>query len=110
MKKVILKDLKQDHIVQEAFKFLRTNIQFCGSDKHVIMLTSCVSGEGKSDTSLSLAMSLAELGKQVILVDTDLRKSMIRLRKKRIRTFPRKPKKRRRQIRPVRRLRPMTRK
>ena len=77
MKKVILKDLKQDHIVQEAFKFLRTNIQFCGSDKHVIMLTSCVSGEGKSDTSLSLAMSLAELGKQVILVDTDLRKSVL---------------------------------
>ena len=77
MKKVIIKETKMSHRVQEAFKTLRTNIQFCGTDKKVIMLTSCISGEGKSDTSLRIAMSLAELGKRVILVDTDLRKSVL---------------------------------
>ena len=66
-----------NHRVQEAMKSLRTNIQFCGSDKKVIMLTSCISGEGKSETSLRLAMSLAELNRRVILVDTDLRKSVL---------------------------------
>lgn len=63
--------------IQEAFKSLRTNIQFCGADKQVILLTSCISGEGKSSTCMHLAMSLAELEKRVVLVDADLRKSVL---------------------------------
>ena len=77
MKKVNIKETSVNHRVQEAMKSLRTNIQFCGADKKVIMLTSCISGEGKSETSLRLAMSLAELNRRVILVDTDLRRSVL---------------------------------
>lgn len=60
----------------EAIKNLRTNIQFCGADIHVIMLTSTFPGEGKSTTSMDLARSFAELGKKTIFVDCDLRKSV----------------------------------
>lgn len=64
--------------IAEELKTLRTNIQFCGDDKRIIMITSCVSGEGKSEVSLNLARSFAELGKNVVLIDTDLRKSVLR--------------------------------
>lgn len=60
----------------EAMKKLRMNIQFCGSDVQVVMLTSTFPGEGKSTTSLELARSFAELGKKTIYVDCDLRKSV----------------------------------
>ena len=56
---------------------LRTNIQFAGADKKVIMLTSCTPGEGKSNTVFYLANSLAELGKKVLIVDADMRKSVM---------------------------------
>lgn len=62
--------------IQEAYKFLRTNIQFCGANIKVIMLTSCYENEGKSTVSLSLAKSFAELGKKVLLIDADMRKSV----------------------------------
>lgn len=63
--------------VQEAFKVLRTNLQFCGQDMKVIALTSCNENEGKTTISLHLARSLAELGKKVIIIDGDMRKSVI---------------------------------
>lgn len=63
--------------IAEELKTLRTNIQFCGDDKRIIMITSCVSGEGKSEVSLNLASSFAELGKRVLLIDADLRRSVI---------------------------------
>lgn len=59
----------------EEIKTLRTNIQFCGDDKRIIMITSCVPGEGKTETSIALANSLAEMDKKVILIDADMRKS-----------------------------------
>lgn len=62
---------------KEAFKSLRTNIQFCGSDIKVIGVTSCTPGEGKSSVSMHLAHTLAESGKKVIFIDADLRKSVI---------------------------------
>ncbi len=61
----------------EAYKTLRTNIQFCGSDIKIIGLTSCIPNEGKSSVSLNLAVSIAEAGKKVVFVDADLRKSVI---------------------------------
>lgn len=61
----------------EAYKSLRTNVQFCGEDKKVIVLTSCTPDEGKSTVSLHLAESLAEAGKRTLLVDADLRKSVM---------------------------------
>ena len=64
--------------INEEMKTLRTNIQFCGTDKQVIMLTSSFSGEGKSTISLELCRSLTELGKKVLLIDADMRKSVLK--------------------------------
>lgn len=56
---------------------LRTNLEFSGSDKRAIVLTSSTPNEGKSTVSLGLALSLSESGKRVLLVDADLRKSVL---------------------------------
>ncbi len=62
--------------IAESFRALRTNLDFYvrGGQKKVIMVTSCLEGEGKSFISLNLAMSYAQLGRRTILVDFDLRK------------------------------------
>jgi capsular exopolysaccharide synthesis family protein len=62
--------------VAESFRALRTNLDFYmrGGQKKVILVTSCLENEGKSFTSLNLAMSYAQLGRRTILVDFDLRK------------------------------------
>lgn len=62
---------------KEAYKTLRTNLEFSGSDVKVIVLTSCMENEGKTSVSFQLAISLAEAGKKTILVDADLRKSVM---------------------------------
>ena len=77
MIKVKLTDWKQDYQMDEAYKALRTNLQFCGADKKVISLTSCTPNEGKSNVAFHLAASLAESGKSVLLLDADLRKSVL---------------------------------
>ena len=61
----------------EAFKSLRSNIQFCGSDIKVIGITSCTPSEGKSSVSMNLAEAFADAGKKVVYIDADLRKSAI---------------------------------
>lgn len=66
-----------DYFTQEAVKVLRTNLQFCGQDIHVIAVTSCHENEGKTTVSLNVAKSFAELGKKVLFVDADMRKSVI---------------------------------
>ena len=68
---------KIDFRSNEAYKLLRTNIQFCGSDIKIISFTSCVPNEGKSNVSFNLAVSFAESGKKVIFIDADLRRSVI---------------------------------
>lgn len=70
-------DGARDFFTQEAYKTLRTNIQFCGQDIRVIAVTSCHENEGKTVISLNLAKSLSELGKNVLLIDADMRKSVI---------------------------------
>ena len=67
---------KNSYQMSEAIKSLRTNVQFCGTDIHCISLTSCVPNEGKSLISVELAYSFAEIGKKVIMIDTDMRKSV----------------------------------
>lgn len=71
-----------DYRSKEAFKVLRTNIEFSGSDIKVICVTSCTPGEGKSSVSFEAAKSFAENGKRVLFVDADLRKSVLKRRHK----------------------------
>ncbi|MBU3144965.1 CpsD/CapB family tyrosine-protein kinase [Clostridium sp. CF012] len=63
----------------EAFRTLRTNIQFSSLDTELksILVTSAGSGEGKSTVMANLAITMAESGKRVILIDCDLRKPSI---------------------------------
>ena len=60
----------------EAFRQLRTNLQFVDIDKpvSVLVVTSAMAGEGKSSTAANLAVSFAEAGKRVLLVEADLRR------------------------------------
>jgi len=67
---------KLDYTSKEAYKLLRTNIQFCGSDINTVCFTSCLPNEGKSNVSFNLAVSFAESGKRVIFMDADLRRSV----------------------------------
>ena len=61
----------------ESMRALRTNIQFCGDDVRTILFTSTVPDEGKSTVVLDLARSMGESGKHILVVDTDMRKSVI---------------------------------
>lgn len=77
MQEITLRNITKDYRSNEAYKTLRTNIEFSGADNKVIVLTSCTPDEGKSTVSLGLALSLSESGKRVLLVDADLRKSVL---------------------------------
>ena len=63
--------------MKESLRTLRTNIQFCGDDMKVIMFTSSIPNEGKSTVTVNLARSLSESGKSVLVIDTDMRKSVL---------------------------------
>jgi non-specific protein-tyrosine kinase len=62
--------------VTEAFRSLRTNIQFSSVDKpiHTILITSAGPAEGKSMVSANLAVVMAQAGLRVVLLDADLRR------------------------------------
>lgn len=63
----------------EAFRKLRTNLQFLAVDNppRVIVLTSSVPSEGKSTTAINLSLALAEAEHNVVLVDGDMRRPML---------------------------------
>ncbi len=65
--------------IAELFRLLRNNISFTrsGIDSKVILVTSSVSGEGKTFTSTNLAMTYALMGKKVVVVGFDLRRPML---------------------------------
>lgn len=63
--------------MEEYYNSIRTNIQFSGRDLKVITLTSAQSGEGKSTTSVNLAISFARAGFRTLLIDADTRNSVM---------------------------------
>lgn len=67
---------KQNYAMKESLRALKTNIQFCGDDICTIVVTSALPNEGKSTVTMDLARSFSESGKRVLLIDTDMRKSV----------------------------------
>lgn len=63
--------------MEEYYNSIRTNIQFSGRDLKVITLTSAQPGEGKSTTSVNLAISFARAGFRTLLIDADTRNSVM---------------------------------
>jgi len=64
----------------ELFRLVRTNLRFiipATVKNPVILVTSCINGDGKSYVSSNTALSLAMLGKKVVLVGMDIRKPML---------------------------------
>ena len=62
--------------ISEVFRTLRTNIQFMNTKGKLktILVTSTLPGEGKSWVSSNLAVTFAQAGKKVVLIDADMRK------------------------------------
>lgn len=78
MESVSLRNVKeQSYSVRESLRALRTNIEFCGDDIRTILFTSTAPDEGKSTVVYELARSIASAGKTVLLIDTDMRKSVM---------------------------------
>ena len=68
---------KNKNLIDEAFRAIRTNLQFLPKHEKsdIIAITSSVSGEGKTTTSANLANIIAQTGKSVVVLDMDLRKA-----------------------------------
>lgn len=66
---------KTPFAIQEAYKAMRTNVMFSlpGSGCKCVGITSPSPGEGKSTTAVNLAISLAQIEKRVLLIDSDMR-------------------------------------
>lgn len=72
---IVVKE-NENNLMSEVFRSLRTNLQFIlgKKDNKVILITSTIGGEGKTFISCNLGVSLALLGKRVIIVGLDIRK------------------------------------
>ena len=70
-----------DYFYTEAINSLRTNITFCGKSIQTILFTSTLPGEGKSETSFAVGNAFAGIGKRVLYIDADIRKSMFAKRR-----------------------------
>ena len=82
MQEVNLKQENLDFRSKEAFKTLRTNIEFSGNKIKCVFFTSTIPNEGKSTVAFETAISFAESGKKTLFIDGDLRKSVLKNRYK----------------------------
>jgi capsular exopolysaccharide synthesis family protein len=75
----LLSEGNQDWVRAEAFRQLRTNLQFVDIEKPVTVLavTSSLPAEGKSSTAANLAITFSEAGKRVLLIEGDLRRPVL---------------------------------
>jgi capsular exopolysaccharide synthesis family protein len=80
MKKINIEFQELPYAVEEALNRLRINIKFCGKNTRKILITSSMPNEGKSSVAVNLWKMLAEAGFSAVLVDVDLRKSVLRER------------------------------
>ena len=77
METVKLQLKEQSYTLKESLRALKTNLQFCGDDKKVILFTSAIPNEGKSTVVMDLARSLTDSKKSVLIIDADIRKSVL---------------------------------
>ena len=78
MKTITLNDKIEDTpIRKDIYRRLRTNIEFTGVENRVICVTSCEAGDGKSSVTFNLAKSFADYDKLTLLIDADMRKSVM---------------------------------
>lgn len=75
---VTLRANTQPYEMLESFKTLRTNIEFSGENISAICVTSVLPGDGKSTVCYNLTRAFAESGRRTLLIDADLRKSVMR--------------------------------
>lgn len=68
---------KIDYFYEEAIKTLRTNLMFSGKNVKKILLTSAFPNEGKSDVTIQLAKEFGNIGKRVVIIDADIRRSCL---------------------------------
>lgn len=78
MQRIVLQDDNLSFRTREAYKTLRSNIEFSGKNIRTITITSCTPNEGKSEVSFELSRSFAQNGNKVLMIDADLRKSVMR--------------------------------
>ena len=76
MKRELIAQRTPKSPIAEVFRTLRTNIQFMNSKKTMktLLVTSTMPGEGKSWVSANLAITFAQAGKKVLIIDADMRK------------------------------------
>jgi receptor protein-tyrosine kinase len=78
-KRPLLTDLDSHSPRMEAFRILRTNLQFVEIDetKKVVVFTSSVPGEGKTSTASNIALALHDAGQKTLLIDGDMRRPQL---------------------------------
>lgn len=78
MNKITINELEElKYGRREAINSLRTNLKFAGNDIKTVAFTSCNPNEGKSTTCFDLAKSFADSGSKVLLIDADMRKTVM---------------------------------
>lgn len=78
MKQAVIHNLKvMDYVGTEALNTICSNLSFAGKNLKKIVFTSCSASDGKSFLTMQIAVNLAKRGKRVVLIDADLRRSVL---------------------------------